>query len=100
MLAGYDNLPGNKKIMKDLIVRFSVIYMISASLGSCHSSGSNHNAVQDTAVRTATDTVVILGTPGPSGTEPRAGDTTQAHRDSLKRAANISDSAGKASSKP
>ncbi len=71
------------------------LYIVSI-LTSCHSTESKKETLQDTARRTTADTAIIPGTPGPSGTEPRAGDTTQAHRDSLHRASNISDSSGKA----
>jgi hypothetical protein len=86
--------------MKDLIVRVFAVFMVIGSLNACHSGGTNKEILQDTARRITSDTSMIPGTPGVSGTEPRPGDTTQAHRDSLKRAANISDSSGRAVSKP
>jgi hypothetical protein len=71
---------------------------VVVSLVSCHSNQSDKSSRSDSAVKTATDTAIIPGTPGPSGTEPGPGDTTQSHRDSLKRVKDISDSSGKPAS--
>ena len=68
------------------------------TFSSCHTGITNKNINTDTAVKTATDTTVIPGSPGPSGSQPGPGDTTQAHNDSLKRAVHIADSSGKSGS--
>ena len=67
------------------------VLIIFGTITSCHSGESNAR-INDTAVKRTSDTVFMPGTPGPSGTQPRPGDTTQAHRDSLKHEAIISDS--------
>jgi hypothetical protein len=84
--------------MKQPFIHFVAICGVVASLISCHSSGSNQGTGQD--VRTTADTAIIPGTPGPSGTAPRPGDTSRAHRDSLRRAVNALDSAGGPRAKP
>lgn len=86
--------------MKRLKICLLASFLTSLALSGCHSGTTSKEVVQDTARRTTLDTTVIPGTPGASGTQPRPGDTTQAHRDSLKRAANISDSSGGAAAKP
>jgi hypothetical protein len=64
------------------------------ALVSCHPASSDKSSNADTALITSTDTTVIPGSPGPSGSQPGAADTTQAHRDSLKKAEDIADSSG------
>jgi hypothetical protein len=74
---------------------FLFTVLIWLTLNSCHSGATNNSRNSDTAVKTSTDTSIIPGSPGPSGTQPGPGDTTQAHRDSLKNAVHISDSSAK-----
>lgn len=58
--------------------------VIVVSLLSCKSGGPNKEVDTTTDPRMTTDTTMLPGSPGPSGTQPRPSDTTQAHRDSLK----------------
>ena len=77
--------------MKRSII-FLMVNMAVAGFTSCHSPESDKNGKADTAIKTSTDTVIIPGSPGPTGSAPRPGDTTQAHNDSLKMASHIADS--------
>ena len=78
-----------KYFLSRLIAAFMVIGFFS-----CQSGGANAENDTSTAPRRAMDTTMLPGTPGPSGSQPRASDTTQAHRDSLKHMHSI-DTTGK-----
>ena len=77
--------------IKPIIVAGSIFTVSS----SCHTNSSGNNHSVDTSVEKQIDTSgqqMLPGTPGPSGTEPKPGDTTRAHNDSLKKARDLSDS--------
>ena len=77
--------------MKYRFIHFTMATIMFGLL-ACHSGGSNKDNDQNTPARTTTDTTMLPGSPGPSGTQPRASDTTQAHRDSLKHVVSLPDS--------
>jgi hypothetical protein len=79
--------------MKTKIGITLVIILATIAASSCHSNSSYNGTNGDTGMRTQADTVISPGTPGPTGSQPGPNDTTQAHRDSLKHAAIISDTA-------
>jgi len=68
---------------------------VASILVSCQNNGNRNNKEMDSAGKNQIDTTgqqMIPGTPGKSGTDPKPRDTTQAFRDSLKKARDISDS--------
>lgn len=76
---------------KPILLLGTVLSIIAA----CHSNNSGNNHAADTSVKTQMDTTgqqMLPGTPGSSGTEPKPGDTTRAHNDSLKKARDLADS--------
>ena len=74
-------------------VPYIMLFLISAGFTFCHGAGNTR--FSDSINKTLPDTSgqqPIPGSPGPSGTAPSPKDTTQAFRDSLKKARDISDS--------
>ncbi len=81
--------------MRHLFTHLFIASIIFIGVSSCHSHETSKENILDTAQRMTTDTTMLPGTPGPSGTQPRPEDTTQAHRDSLKHVVRLPDSTGK-----
>ena len=74
-------------------IQYVMPFLITGSFTFCH--GSGNSKFSDSINKTLPDTSgqqPIPGTPGPSGTAPSPRDTTQAFRDSLKKAHHIYDS--------
>jgi hypothetical protein len=86
------------KIEKVMKFQYKTILFSVAALSiiaACHSNNSGNIHSADTSIKTPMDTTgqqMIPGTPGPGGTEPKPGDTTRVHNDSLKKARDLDDS--------
>jgi hypothetical protein len=59
--------------------------LITVCFSFCNSNSSNSGPDRDTAMKQGSDTAVISGTPGTSGSQPQPDDNSRSNSDSLKR---------------
>jgi len=89
------------KYLENRAIAYVMVLLITGSFMFCH--GAGNNKFSDSINKTLPDTSgqqPIPGTPGPSGTAPSPRDTTQAFRDSLKKAHDIADSSSSPKTNP